>query len=133
MEEVTDLYPDKVGVYKTRVLVTAIGRGEMDALVSADLGGKLEVMAEKGFYKSPTIHDEGQGVWAFGPRGETVRIAGYFPRGNDWSIFVIGGAYKGKFGSGNKRKRRGDTVVDRVAQLKQQGEVKVVPPTQKPQ
>ena len=130
MERVTDLYPECLH-YRTRVWITDKGRSEL-YLVTPATGAKMEVMAEKGFYRSPTLHEEGGGAWAFGS-SDTVRIAGYFPSEPDLHIFVIGGVYKGKRGSGSKRKGRGNTVVDRVLGLKKSGVIYVQPNTKAPE
>jgi len=118
VQRVTELFPGRD--HKTKVWVSALGEKEMAEVAPDQLLAKLEYCAEAGFWNFNgewPLRREGDGVWAFGIRSHLARIAGYFPV-DDKSVFVIGGAYLKR---GQDRGHRGDSVCDRVAQMKREG------------
>jgi len=120
MESVSDYYPGTN--HRTRVWITADGRKEVGKCVSPTVLALFESRATKGFqeYTAPSLRKEGDGVWAFGPKGDTSRICGHF-LDDARSAFVITGGWKGKCGRGKSRPPRADTVVGRAERIKRDG------------
>ncbi len=122
MEQVAELFPQRPNT-GTRVWATARGRKEYENITQTDLVAMFEERANKGFqdYRGQALRDEGNGVWAFGTRTWTVRIAGYFDTDYDRKNFVVCGVWTGKPGRGGKRPPYGDTVAERTATLRRSG------------
>lgn len=113
--------------HKTKLWATEKAEKEMDKWVEPDLAAHLLGWAEKGFqgYEGSWLRWEGDGVWAFGTKTWTTRIAGFFVDDKTRADFVICGVWYGKSGKGGGRPQMGDTVAARVAALKREGVVRV--------
>lgn len=111
--------------FGTRLWVSDAARKEIDEIVDVELGVIVKEKFLTGWkdYRGPWLHPEGEGTWAVGPKGKkwgTVRIGGYFPDERNREDFVCGGAWSGKTSRGNKRPGKGDTVIERVLDMKSQ-------------